>query len=263
MIKSASVNGFRMEYSVFGQGSRPLVIIPGLSLKSVLLSAQSIAAAFADFEPDFTVYMFDVRQDLPDAYTIDMFADDTAAVIRSLGINRAAVYGASMGGMVAQALTVRHPDLVSRLEIASSRCRKTANTPDTIARWHELAAAKDLSRLVPDMLEHIYSPRTIRKYKDAMLLANAGITAEELRRCRILTDAIDRFDYDEELAKITCPVLITGSDGDLVFGPDSAPLLAEKTRGELFMYPAEFGHAVYDESPDFLPRLHRFLLGNE
>lgn len=259
MIKTVSVNGFRLEYAVFGEGPRPLVIIPGLSLKSVLLSEPAIAASFTDFSSEFTAYLFDVRSDLPDEYAITEFADDIAAAMNTMKIGRAAVYGVSMGGMVAQALTVRHPDLVRCLVIASSRCKKTADTPDTIAKWHELAAAGDPSKLVPEMLDRIYSVDTLRKYRESMMLACRDISEEELRRCLILTDAIERFDYDKELAEITCPVLITGSAGDRVFGPESAPLLAEKTRGELHMYPAEFGHAVYDESPDFLPQLRCFL----
>ncbi|HTN49476.1 MAG TPA: alpha/beta hydrolase [Burkholderiaceae bacterium] len=48
-------------------------------------------------------------------YTLDDMADDTAALLGALGVERAHIVGASMGGMIAQVLAARHPDRVLSL----------------------------------------------------------------------------------------------------------------------------------------------------
>src|SRR6185437_8814020 len=53
-------------------------------------------------------------------YTTADQADDAAAVLRALGIERAAVVGISMGGFIALELTLRHPELVEKLVLTST-----------------------------------------------------------------------------------------------------------------------------------------------
>ncbi|MGI5144035.1 MULTISPECIES: alpha/beta fold hydrolase [unclassified Streptomyces] len=52
--------------------------------------------------------------------TFEAFGDDSAAVIRALGITQADVLGFSIGGYIAQTLTLRHPDLVRRLVLVGT-----------------------------------------------------------------------------------------------------------------------------------------------
>src|SRR5580765_3612080 len=60
--------------------------------------------------------------DLGGAISMRRMADDAAELLVHLGIPRAGVIGVSMGGMIAQELTLGHPDRVERLALISTHC---------------------------------------------------------------------------------------------------------------------------------------------
>ena len=81
-IETVAADDFTMDYFRFGHGDQTLVILPGLSVESVMKFADTVAPAYASFEDRFTVYVFDRRKELPPVYTNRDIARDTAAAIR-------------------------------------------------------------------------------------------------------------------------------------------------------------------------------------
>jgi pimeloyl-ACP methyl ester carboxylesterase len=69
----------------------------------------------------------------PGPYSIGTLADDAAAVLRTLGVRRAHVLGASMGGYVSLQLARAHPDLVAATARPSARAR--AGRRDHLVNW--------------------------------------------------------------------------------------------------------------------------------
>jgi pimeloyl-ACP methyl ester carboxylesterase len=68
--------------------------------------------------------------DIDRPITYEQMADDTAAVLRHLGIEKADVFGYSMGGGVALQLAIRHPDLVRKLVVASASYTSDGMQPE-------------------------------------------------------------------------------------------------------------------------------------
>ena len=110
-------DGSRLYYEVGGRGA-PLVLIRGLSRSS---------AYWFDFrdllEQHRTVLVLDNRgvgrSSTPRGpWSTEDMADDVADVLRDSGVERADVFGISLGGMVAQHLALRHPHRVKRLMLA-------------------------------------------------------------------------------------------------------------------------------------------------
>jgi pimeloyl-ACP methyl ester carboxylesterase len=129
-------------YRALGSGP-PLVLIMGYTG-----TMQDWDPRFVDtLARQFRVVIFDNAgvgrtQPLPAPLTIDAMADQTSAVIGTLGLGRANVLGWSMGGMIAQALAVRHPTQVRRLVLC-------ATFPGTGAVPPSLAAIRALLSGVP------------------------------------------------------------------------------------------------------------------
>jgi pimeloyl-ACP methyl ester carboxylesterase len=132
----ADANGIRIAYETFGAPTDPaMLMIMGLGTQMIAWS-DDLCAQLA--EHGYHVIRFDNRDvglsthldhvptpsmlDLvarrrPPPYTIDDMADDAAGLLAALDIGSAHVVGASLGGFIAQALVLRHPDRVRSLTL--------------------------------------------------------------------------------------------------------------------------------------------------
>ena len=260
MKQTIAVCGVKLDYAVFGKGPEAFVMIPGMSLKSALYSEASVAAAYRTLTERYTIYLFDVRPDIEEGYTLSDYAEEIAAAMQALSIGQATVFGYSMGGMAAQLLSVRHPELVKRLILVSTMCTITPTAKEVIGYWHKLAMSGEATALSEHITDHVYSEATLAKYRRAILAMNRNLKPQELRRAAYLTGAIVAFDCKEELKKLRCPALVIGSENDCVLGAEGPLGIAEVLQCELYMYPKCYGHAVCDEAPDFMERITKFCM---
>lgn len=134
-VQTAPANGIEIAYETFGDpGGRPLLLVMGLGTQMVAWH-EEFCGALVDL--GFHVVRYDNRDTglsthLDDApppdvmaalggdtssasYMLEDLADDAVALLDHLGIDRAHVVGASMGGMVAQTVAIRHPARVASL----------------------------------------------------------------------------------------------------------------------------------------------------
>lgn len=246
-----------ISYAKIGNGAKPMVILPGIALKSTLGAADAIAQLFADFS-DYTIYLMDDRQAVDEGYTLRKRAGDVAALMKTLSIKDACIYGASMGGMVAQLLAIDHPKLVRKMVIASTSSKLDDSAKAVLQGWIDNAQKDNLRQLIRQMNEKIFSPATIEQYGE-FLEKNVGpVSDEELAKFIILAKAVLAHNSFDELGKVRCPVLVVGSEGDMVLGCEASRLIADTLGCEKHIYGKEFGHGVYDEAPDFKQRMFEF-----
>ena len=258
MIRTVKVNGIEMQYDEFGRGERAFVMLPGLSVRSVLTTAKAVEAAYRGFTEDYTVYLFDRRQNMPSDYSIRRMARDTAAAMEAIGILGADVFGASQGGMIAMCLAIEYPQLVRKLALGSTAARVNPGSSDWIERWIALAEKKDMVGLTADFIDNLYSDTTIGQYKELLLHMNDGADDRDIERFIIQARSIPGFDVLDELGGIACPTLVTGSEGDKMIPAEGSRAIAEKIGCELYLYGEEYGHCVFDEAPDYKQRLLDF-----
>ncbi len=258
-VKTVSSGGMEMDYIVFGSGEKAFVILPGLSVHSVMGSADAIAEAYKDFADEYTVYLFDRAKNISEGYSVRDMATDTAKAMKALGIENADVFGASQGGMIAQYLAIDHPELVHKMILGSTLAKPNEDFNSIVDEWISLAEAKQETELLESFVDSVYSEATLESYRDTLISMNRNISDEEYARFVILAGACRTFDCYDELSKVSCPVLVIGSEGDGVVTAEGSEQIASALGCELYLYDKSYGHGVYDEAPDYRQRCLDFL----
>lgn len=258
-IELIKTEGIEMEYFKFGTGSKALAILPGLAIKSVMLSADVIVRVFSAFAEDFTVYVFDRRKNLPSEYTVEDMAKDQIKAFDALGIKSVSLYGISQGGMIALNIAILRPDLVSSMVLGSTASRLNDMAVETIGEWYSLAKAHDEPALIESFGSRVFSAEFYGKFGDIIRDSVKGITPEEFERLVILTGKMDQFGVYDRLGEIRCPVLVMGGSDDNVLGIEASEEIAEKIGCEIYVFDG-YGHAVYDETDEFKAKAKKFLI---
>jgi pimeloyl-ACP methyl ester carboxylesterase len=249
-------------YREVGTGS-PVVLIMGLGG-----SIDDWQPAFvAGLAADHTVVAFDnagVGQTaaLPAPLSITGMANQASALIAALGLGRTAVLGWSMGGMIAQALAVLHPEQVSRLILAATQAGTGHALPVPAA-----AAAAVVSPDPSTVLSVLFPPGQIRaeqtyalgilRYPDFYQAPRATISAQAVAVQQWIAgqDPAGR-----QLGRVRLPTLVADGTQDELDPVANDRLLADTVpAARLVLYP-DAGHAfLFQDLTSFLSVAQRFL----
>ncbi|MBQ3904738.1 MAG: alpha/beta fold hydrolase [Eubacterium sp.] len=254
-------NEYVMPYIRFGKGKKTLVILPGLSVQSVIPSAASIEKQYEIFCSEYTVYLFDRREDIPEKYSVSDMAADTAKAIKELGLSDICLFGVSQGGMIALIIAAEYPNLVKKLALGSSAAFVTEGSSAVLKEWLNYALEGNAQKLYLSFGEKLYSEEVFERFKDAFIKISKTVTESDLKRFVTIAKGSEGFDVRDKICRINCPVLAIGDTGDKVLGADSTPAMAELFKNnpcfDMYMY-SGFGHAAYDTAPDYTQRLYDF-----
>src|SRR3982751_5324350 len=122
----APVNGINMYYEIHGDGGVPLVLIHG--------GGSTIETTFGSVLPMFALKGKVIAMELqahghtsdrnaPESFQQD--ADDVAALLQYLKIDRANFFGFSNGGSTAMQIAIRHPEVVNKIVVASAAYKRS------------------------------------------------------------------------------------------------------------------------------------------
>lgn len=257
---SVEIQDTYMDYVSFGRGEEILVMIPGLSVKEIRGTGFFLAHMYRIFAKDYKVYMFDRKKVVPEGYTVKDIADDTAYVMKQLGIEKANVFGVSQGGMIGQMLAINYPEMVSKLVLGVTLSKQNDVVERVVGQWITYAKAGNYQAINRDTFMLMYSDVYLKKNKLFMPIAVELAKPKDLNKFAILAKACLTFDAYDELDKIKCPVLVLGGKKDKVVTGEASQEIAEKLNCEIHMYD-DLGHAAYDEAKDFSQRILDFLKG--
>jgi len=203
----ADVNGIKLYYEIHGTG-RPLILLHG-GLGAIEMFGPNLPALAGGRQ----VIGVDLQghgrtADIDRPLSTALMADDIAALITHLKLERPDLMGYSLGGGVALLVAVRHPELVGRLVIISTPIKRSAFYPDILAQQGQVgAAAAEAMKQTP--MYQLYASIAPRPEDWPRLLGKIG-------------DAMkDDFDLSKEVAAIKAATLVVAGDAD-IFPPAHA-----------------------------------------
>jgi pimeloyl-ACP methyl ester carboxylesterase len=229
-MPNVTANGIQIEYDTFGDSSFPaLLLVAGNGAQMIFWEAE-----FCELlaKTGLFVIRFDNRDaglstkfdeaGIPDmmaaikaamegktvesAYSLDDMADDCVGLLDALGIEKAHICGASMGGMIAQVISYRHPKHVLSL---TSIMSTTGNPelpqgkPETIAAVLAPQPAERLAYVEHNMniWRRIWSP---------------GFPFEEKRARTFIEKSYDRSYYPQGMARQNTAIIACGDRRELL-----------------------------------------------
>ena len=248
-----SIGNTTMDYIRFGTGKRNLIILPGLGdgLRTVKGTALPIAYMYRLFAKDFTVYAFSRKNELPQGYTTRDMARDQAEAMEQLDIQKADIFGVSMGGMIAQYLAIDHPEKIGKLILTVTSSRPNPILTASIDEWVSCAQGGEHTAFMDSNVRKIYSENYYRKNKWFLPIMGKLTKPKSYDRFYIQADACLTHDAYESISQIKAPTLVIGGEQDRALGGDASREIAEKIpNAQLLMY-EQWGHGLYEEAKDF------------
>lgn len=254
-----NIQNTQFRYIAFGRGTKPLVMIQGLSTRGLKGTALPLAFMYRIFAADYRVYLFDRRPVVQEGLTVRDIASDIAMAMDVLGIRNADVIGVSQGGMIAQYLAIDRPDLVRKLVLAVTLSRNNDTVRQVVNAWIDMTERGAMGALVADMAEKMYSDAYVKRYRPFMPLLTVLQRPKDAGRFVVLAKACLTCSTYEDLDKIRCPVLVLGGRQDQVVTGRASEEIAEKLGCRIHMYD-RLGHAAYEEAKDFNQQIYDFLI---
>jgi len=198
----ADVNGLHMYYETHGEG-RPLVLLHGGLMSNETFGPvipMLVAAGHRVIAPDLQGHGRTADIDRPIDHRL--MADDIAALIRALGLEKPDLVGYSLGGGVAFWTAVKHPELVGRLVMVSANIRRDAIYPEMLGQQEQVgAAAAEFMKETP--MYELYERVAPRPEDFPRLLDKIGaLMAQD-------------FDFSRDVSGLQVPTMVVCADADM------------------------------------------------
>jgi 3-oxoadipate enol-lactonase len=210
-----NANGISMNYTLDGPVSAPVVTL-----------SHSLAANLSMWDPQmkaltarYRVLGYDTRghgrTDAPaGAYSLGQLADDAAALLRALRIERTHWVGLSMGGMIGQQLALTAPERFLSLVLCDTSSRIPAEAKPLWQERIATAETRGMEPLVESTIGRWFTAPFCERRKDVVDSVRAMIRSTDPRGYAGCCHAISALDLTDRLSTIKLPTLIIVGEDD-------------------------------------------------
>lgn len=264
---SAAWNGPFVSWHEGGSGE-PIVLLNGFTGSGLAWPTSWVRR----LETTHRVIRIDNRgtgwsREAPAPFTITDMADDVRDVLDVLGIERATVFGLSMGGMIAQEMAVRHPERVARLVLAGTipPIPHAVASPYGLSMAGSLLSAHGSDQEDPSLAEATAAAGMWLNFAAQGFQASPDLVAEmghqalarttPWRSTMMQARAIHAWRGARRLAAISAPTVVVHGAADRVIVPENGRKLARFIPGATLHELPDVGHLLPWEAEDEVTRL--------
>jgi len=239
----------QLNHRLDGPPDAPVLVLSG-SLGTVLSMWDPHAATLGE---RFRVLRYDLRGHggsavPPGPYAMSELGEDLLALMDEVGIERAALCGLSIGGMISMWVAAHHPDRVQRLVAC---CTSAKLGPPEV--WHERVAAVragGIESIADAVLERWFTPAFAEAHPELIARMRAQLVATPPEGYIGCCEAIAAMDLTGDLPQITAPTLVLAAEQDLATPPEHGRQIAELIPGARFQTVSPGAHIATVERPD-------------
>ncbi|RII20558.1 AB hydrolase superfamily protein YdjP [Streptomyces sp. YIM 130001] len=253
-MNATPLRGATVHYDDLGPSSgTPVLLIHGHPFNSTLWSPQAEALTAAGYRvvtPDLRGYG---RSSVtPGKVFLADFADDLAALLDHLGIERAVVGGVSMGGQIAMEVQLRHPDRVLGLVLSdTSAPSETEEGKQFRNRLADRLLAEGMSGYTDEVIDKMLAPYNVTGMPAVATRVQDMMRATDPRgAAAALRGRTERPDYREILAGVRKPVLIVVGEDDVYTPVANAEAIRDLVPDAVLAVVEKAGHLPGVEQPE-------------
>jgi 3-oxoadipate enol-lactonase len=260
-MPKVKVNDIQLYYELHGPEHADVLVLSN----GVLMSTASWAFQTPVLSQHYRLLLHDCRgmwqsDHPPGPYSMELHADDLAALLDALGIERAHIAGASYGAEVGMVFALKHPERTQSLIVTSAVSQVDPLLKGMIDTWAAAARAHDA-----ELLYQVVYPLT---FSEAWIAANQATL--DLARERYKTLDFDAFlelllsfsqlDVTSDLHRIKAPTLVIVGEKDLVKPRKYSEIIISEIADVEYAIIPHAGHAVmWEEAGVFNSLLLGFL----
>lgn len=196
-----TVNGVELYYEIRGAGP-PLIMLHGGVNPADFFGEplRRMAESHKVYAVHLRGHGFSTDTDAP--WTYEQMADDVAAFLGELGIEKIDIMGWSLGGGVALQTAIRHPEVVGKLIVISMNIRDGGNFPEVRAAFDTMPGA------AAEYAGHVEKSPLAEMYPDIDWEVMFRKTGEMNQ---------GNYDWTADVAKIASPTLLMFADADMMY----------------------------------------------
>jgi len=228
---------------------------PVLLIHGVGADLESWQGVLSHLSPNRRYVRYDQRghgasRRTPGPYTLQDLSNDAVALLDHLGLETVSVIGFSLGGLVAQAIALDHPERVQSLTLVSTVAGRTPDEQMRVTERAEILAREGATKHLANAVDRWFTPEFVAAHPEVL----------EARRQKSLQNDPDCYvaayrvlagsDLGDRLHQIDVPTLVMTGENDIGSNPRMSRFIHERIDGsELHILP-RLKHSVLLEAPD-------------